>query len=232
MWPHLTPSSPSLLRVFSIFVVTGSRLRTTPRHCCGGQSTGASGELGWCLGAASPLPASSPPQAPGHLPPASTLLGPGHIKWHSGYKAFAALCSEHGNQNHFFPGNSTVTTRLKAVLIVQTHHVSAVGWLTCHTCLVPSTPQSPRAEYLWLGRRWRGLHLCLPGHWGKQGRLCGLRGHGELAGRGHGDRGVGLLGLCGHVQLCRRLPHRRLRRVLQRGWQGRGGEAGRGQPAR
>lgn len=72
--------------------------------------------------------------------------------------------------------------------------------------------------------------MCLPGYGGEQGRLCALRGHGELAGGGHRDWGAGLLGLCGHVQLCRRLQ-RRLWRVLQCGWQGCSGEAGRGQPA-
>lgn len=65
-----------------------------------------------------------------------------------------------------------------------------------------------------------------------QGLRHGLRRRrGQLAGRGHGDRGVWLLRLRRHLQLCVRLRHLRLLREVQCWREGRAGEAGRGQPA-
>lgn len=64
-----------------------------------------------------------------------------------------------------------------------------------------------------------------------EGGWRGLRGScGELAGRGCGDRSVGRLRLHRDWELGLGLCHLRLRGELQRGWQGRGREAGRGQP--
>lgn len=88
-------------------------------------------------------------------------------------------------------------------------------------------------EYLGLGRKLRGLHLCLPGHRNVEGRLGRLwRRSSKLAGQGGRDGGIHLLSLHWNLELSWSFHHLWLLWKLQGGREGCGWDTGWRQPRR